>query len=132
VARTTVDGMWIESRGGTAEIGVTSEWLAGRKLAKIETVGKGARLTKGGAFLLLTVDKKKEVDLDAPLKGKLIEVRPELAKAVTAVSAIAADPDRTWIVRVALAEGAVADEGEDEDEDEDEDDLDADDLDDDE
>jgi glycine cleavage system H lipoate-binding protein len=115
--------MWIESRGGTAEVGVTSEWLAGRKLAKIETVGKGSRLTKGGPFLLLTVDKKKEVELDSPFKGKLVEVRPELVKAVTAVTAIAADPDRTWIVRVELAEGAVADEEEDED-DEDLDDVD--------
>ena len=130
MARTTVDGMWIESRGGTAEVGVTSEWLAGRKLAKIETVGKGSRLAKGGPFLLLTVDKKKEVELDSPLKGKVVEVRPELAKAVTAVTAIAADPDRTWIVRVELAEGAAADEDEDEDSEdgaEDLDDLDEDD-----
>ena len=44
--------------------------VVGRTLTKVETVGRGARVSKGGAFLLLTFGKgkaAKEVELDAPV-----------------------------------------------------------------
>ena len=112
---TTADGMWIETRGKIAEVGVTAAALAGKPLTKIETVGKGARVKKGGAFLLLTLGKgkgAKEIELDAPLAGKIVEVEPALAKAVTAVAAIAAAPESTWVVRLEVAGAVEVDEDE--------------------
>lgn len=131
--RTTSDLLWIESRGRTAEIGLTAAALAGRTLTRVETVGKNAKLRPGGAFLLLTFGKGRtaqEVEVDAPVAGKIVEIEPGLAKAVTGVAAVAAAPERTWIVRVELAQ-AVADDDEEDDEPSDDDLLDDDDDDDD-
>jgi glycine cleavage system H lipoate-binding protein len=114
---TTADGMWIETRGRIAEVGLTASALAGKPLTKIETVGKGARVKKGGAFLLLTLGKgkgAKEVELDAPITGRIVELEPALAKAVTGVGAIAAAPESTWVVRVEVAGAVEVDEDEDE------------------
>ncbi len=113
MGRTIRDGLWIETDGSKAEIGVTAELLKGGKLTKIETVGKNAKLAPGGAFLLLTLGKKKEVEIASPVRGKLREVRPELAKAVTAVATVLEDPEHTWIVRVDLDAAAAEDEDED-------------------
>lgn len=116
--RTTADGLWIETRGNVAEIGLTSAGMAGRTLTRIETVGKGARLRKGGAFLLLTYGKGRsaqEIEVDAPVAGKIVELEPALARAVTGVAAIAAAPDRTWVVRVELS-GPVEVEDDEDDE----------------
>lgn len=113
MGRTTRDGLWIETQGSTAEIGLTAESLGGGKLTKIETVGKGARLAPGGAFVLLTIGKKKEVEIGSPVRGRIRELRPELAKAVTAVQAVLADPEHTWIVKVDLDASAAEEEDED-------------------
>lgn len=118
---TTADGMWIETRGKIAEVGLTAAALTGKPLTKIETVGKGARVKKGGAFLLLTLGKGKgatEVELDAPVAGKIVELEPALAKAVTGVAAIAAAPETTWVVRVEVAGAVEVDEDEDDGDDE--------------
>lgn len=115
---TTADGMWIETRGKVAEIGLTAAAIAGKPLTKIETVGKGARVKKGGAFLLLTLGKgkgAKEIELDAPLAGRIVELEPALAKAVTGVAAIAAAPETTWVVRLEVAGAVEVDEDDTED-----------------
>jgi glycine cleavage system H lipoate-binding protein len=113
---TTKDGLWIESAGKVATVGLTAAALAGRTLTKVETVGRGARVSKGGAFLLLTFGKgkaAKEVELDAPVAGRITELEPALSKAVTGVAAIVAAPESTWVVRLEVA--GAADEDEDED-----------------
>ena len=124
MGRATKNGLWIDTSGSTAAIGITADVLSNGKLTKVETLNKGSKVGRGEALVLLTFGKKKEIELESPVKGRVAEIRPELARAVTAVDAIAGDPEQSWILKVTLDASERDEEEEEDDEDVDLDDLD--------
>ncbi len=116
MAREIKQGLWLESSGGIVTIGVTEDLVALGKLSSIETLGVGSKIEAGGPLALFGFPKGREVEVDSPISGRILEVQD--------VSAVTKDPKENWFLKVDASDS--------DDEEEDEVDDDADDDDDDE